>query len=121
MPTAEKQRFLLLFRHPSDQPEPSPEEMQQIFGKWMGWMKEMKAKGQYIDADRLADTGKVVRSPRGSSVTDGPYAESKEAVGGFVVITAAGIAQATDIAKACPGLDYGTTVEVRPIEEMPPI
>lgn len=94
--------------------------MQQIFGKWMEWMKGMKASGQYLDSDRLSDTGKVLRSPRGSAVTDGPYAEAKETVAGFIAITAAGLAQAVEIARGCPGLEYGTTVEVRPIEEMPP-
>ncbi len=121
MPTTEKQRFLLLVRSPSDQPDPSPAEMEKIFGLWAEWMKGMKAKGQYLGGDKLADGGKVVRAKRGAAVTDGPYAESKEEVGGYFVVVADSLAQATDYAKGCPGLDFGTTVEVRPIEEMPPI
>jgi hypothetical protein len=54
-------------------------------------------------------------------VTDGPYAEAKETVGGYVVIAADNLAQAVEIAKGCPGLDYETLVEVRPIEKLPPI
>ena len=113
--------YLLLFRHPEGGPDPTPEEMQQIFGKWMNWLKSMKAKGQYVGGDRLDDGGKVVRNPRGATVTDGPFAEAKEIVGGYIIGAAASLAAATEIAKGCPGLDNGTIVEVRPIEPLPPI
>jgi hypothetical protein len=121
MSTAKKSQFLLLFRHPQDGPDPSPEEMQQIFGQWMAWMKGMKAKGQFVVADRLEDGGKVLRGPAGSTVTDGPFAESKEIVGGFVIVTADSLADASAIARGCPGFAYGTIVEVRPIEDLPAI
>ena len=113
--------YLFVFRHPAAGPEPTPAEMQQIFGKWMAWMKGMKAKGQYIAGDRLDDGGKVVRNPRGATVTDGPFAEAKEIVGGYVIVAAPSLAAAADLAKGCPGLDNGTIVEVRPIEPLPPI
>lgn len=95
--------------------------MQQIFGKWMAWMKGMKAKGLYVGGDRLEDGGKVVRSSKGASVTDGPYAEAKEMVGGYIIVMAESLAEAAEIAKGCPGLDYETVVEVRLIENLPPI
>jgi len=113
--------YLLLFRHPAEGPDPTPQEMEQIFGKWMAWMKGMKAKGQFVGADRLDDSGKVVRNPRGATVTDGPFAEAKEIVGGFVIVAAPSLAAATEIAKGCPGLERGTIVEVRPVEPLPPI
>jgi hypothetical protein len=121
MSNPEKPQFLLIFRSPNDGPDPTPEEMQQIFGKWMAWMKGMKAKGQYVAGDRLDDAGKVLRAPRGSSITDGPYVEAKETVGGYIILTADNLAQAAEIAKGCPGLDGQTIVEVRPIEKLPPI
>jgi len=121
MSKIEKSQFLLLFRSPSDQPEPTPEEMQQVFGKWMAWMKGMKAQGQYVGGDRLEDGGKVLRGPRGGSVTDGPFAEAKESVGGYIIVAADSLTQAAEIAKGCPGFEYGTFVEVRPIEKLPPI
>jgi hypothetical protein len=120
MSNPEKTQFLLLFRHPIAGPDPTPEEMQQIFGKWMAWMKGMKAKGHYVGGDRLDDAGKVLR-PHGSSVTDGPYAEAKETVGGYIIVLADNLAQAAEIAKGCPGLEGETIVEVRPIEKLPPI
>ena len=111
MSNTQKSQFLFLFRHPQSDPDRTPEEMQQIFGKWMAWMKAMKAKGQFVGGDRLEDEGKVVRSVRGASVTDGPFAEAKEILGGYVIVEADNLSQAAEIAKGCPGLDYQTTVE----------
>ncbi|HVW19883.1 MAG TPA: YciI family protein [Opitutaceae bacterium] len=121
MPNQEKAQFLLLFRHPVDQPDPSPEEMQQIFGKWMAWMESMKAQGQFVAAAPLQDGGKVLRGSRGSVVTDGPFTEAKEMVGGYVIVHARDLAEAAEIAKGCPGYDYGTVTEVRPLEKIPHI
>jgi hypothetical protein len=61
----------------------------------------------------LEHNGKIVAGR--NAVTDGPFAESKEAIAGFFVIQADGLEQAVEIAKSCPGLDYGQTVEVRAI------
>ena len=121
MTTATKPQFLLLFHHTLEGPDPTPEEMEKIFGQWMAWMKKMTAKGQMVGANRLQDTGKVLRPPRGSQIFDGPYAESKEVVGGYVLIQADNMDQAMEIARGCPGLDMETTVEVRPVEPLPPI
>jgi len=121
MPTPEKPQFLLMFRSSQDSPDPTPEEMQQIFGKWMAWMKDLKAKGHYVGGHRLEETGKVLRSPRGTSVTDGPYAEAKESVGGLIIISADNLGEAVELAKGCPGLEYQSIVEVRPIENLPAI
>lgn len=121
MSTTPITNYLFVFRNSVDGPEPTPEEMEKIFGKWTAWMKGMKAKGQYVAGDRLEDAGKVIRQPRGATVTDGPFAEAKEIVGGYIIVTAASLAAATELAKGCPGLEYGTIVEVRPIEPLPPI
>jgi len=121
MSTPEKPQFLLLFRNRDDSPDPTPDEMQKIFGQWMEWMKGMKSKGQFVGADRLQDGGKVLRGTGGATVTDGPFAETKEIVGGYVIISADNLAKAAEIAKGCPGFAFGTIVEVRPIEQLPAI
>ena len=115
-------QFLLLFRHSQEGPDPTPAEMEQIMGKWMAWMKGMGARGQFAGANRLQETGRVLRGPGGKDVTDGPFAESKEIVGGYILVTAPDLAAATAIARGCPGLDLGSTiVEVRPVEPLPPL
>jgi hypothetical protein len=121
MTKPEKNQYLFLFRHPQSQAEPSPEEMQKIFGQWMDWMKGMKAQGIYGGGERLDDAGKVVKEHRGVSVTDGPYAESKEVLGGYIIVSADSLDHAAVIAQGCPGLETGCVVEVRPIEPLPQI
>ncbi len=115
-------QFLLLFRHSKEGPEPTPEELQQIFRRWVAWMKGMKARGEFAGADRLLDTGAVLRGPQGASLTDGPFVEAKEVVGGYVLINAPSLPAAIAIARGCPGLATNSTiVEVRPIEPLPAI
>ena len=85
--------------------------------------REIKA-GRMINSGALQPRtlGAQVRiTDRNLSVVDGPFVEAKEVVGGFVVVSAANLAEAAKIAQGCPGLDYGTIVEVRPIEDLPAI
>jgi len=113
-------QFLLLFRHSEEGPDPTPAEMEQIMGKWMAWIKGMNTRGELVGTNRLAETGRVLRGPGGKEVTDGPFAEAKEVVGGYVLIQAGDPAAATAIACGCPGLEMKTTiVEVRPVEPLP--
>jgi hypothetical protein len=112
--------YMFLFRNPADMPDPSPEQMQQNFQKWMTWIQSMKARGQYLAGEPLEDTpSKVLRGPRGKSVSDGPYVEAKEVVAGYMLIAAKDLAQAVEISRDCPGFDVGCTVEVRQIMPIP--
>ena len=111
-----KSQFMLLLRQPSEGPHPTPEEMQKIMARFMEWMKGMGAQGILVASNGLDDTGKVLRGPQGASMSDGPYPEAKEIVGGYVLITADNIGQAVAIARDCPGLDYRMAVEVRPVK-----
>jgi hypothetical protein len=121
MTQIKKTNYLLLFRYAPQSSRQSPEEMQIIFEKWTAWMKGLKAKGNFVGADRLEADGKVLRSPRGATVTDGPYAEAKEIMGGYVILSAGDLTQAVEFAQGCPGLENGYSVEVRPIEQLPAI
>jgi len=105
--------FMLIFRGGSDAMQMSPEESQQHMQKWFAWVAELQAKGIYASGEALLPTGKTVG--KGNVVTDGPFAESKEMVGGFFIVKANSIEEATGIAKACPDLPLGGTVEVRDV------
>ncbi|HSO41107.1 MAG TPA: YciI family protein [Labilithrix sp.] len=111
-------QFLLLLRQPHSGPHPSPAEMQAIMGRFMQWMKAMSDTGVVVGTNGLEDTGKVLRGPRGAAISDGPYAESKEIVGGYVLVTAENLEQAVELARDCPGLDHRMVVEVRPVKRM---
>jgi hypothetical protein len=92
----------------------SPEEMQQNMQRWQTWMSEGIQKGWLLDAgDGLKKEGRVINASK--FVSDGPFIESKEIVGGFSIIQAETIEAATEFAKGCPVLVRGGTVEVRPL------
>lgn len=111
---------MFLFRSPAEAHGGTPEEMQAHFQKWMDWIGVMRKKGQYLAGEPLEDNlGRVLRGPRGTKTSDGPFAEAKEVVGGFMVINAKSLADAAIIAKDCPGLEVGGSVEVRQIMPMP--
>lgn len=107
--------FLFLYRG-GDASE-SREQMQKTMEVWMAWFKELGASGCIKDmGNPLEPGGKVVASS--TSVTDGPYAETKDVIGGYTLIEAADLAAASEIAKGCPILAVGGCVEVRPILQM---
>lgn len=107
--------FLYLYR--GGRRGQTPEESQQIMQKWLAWMQNLTASGNLKDPGQpLEDEGKVVRDR--ATVTDGPYAEAKDLVGGFTLVEADGIAQAAKLAGSCPILEVGGTVEVRPVMKM---
>ena len=100
----------------------SPEHMQEHMGKWMAWIGKLKAANQYVAGEPLLPGGKIVSGPNGKTVTDGPYTEGKEVVGGFFIINAKDITEATELAKGCPDLGDGNSkVQVRQVMkvEMP--
>lgn len=119
MASTEKKRFVFLYRQPSPDPKLSPDEMQRVFTSWMGWLNGLRQSGQLLNSDRLKNSGGVVRGTGGATVTDRPLIEAKEIVGGFMIVAATDLNQALEIAKACPGLEHGGSVEVRPIEPRP--
>jgi hypothetical protein len=96
------------------------EKAAQSMVQWRAWLKEMTDKGQLKDAGLpLERTGKVV-SGTAKTVTDGPYIESKEVIGGFSIIEARDAAEAARIAAGCPVLRGGGSVEVRPVRKFEP-
>ena len=110
--------YLFLFRGGAARREASPEDMQANMRRWGAWFEELTKKGHYHGSGApLENTGRVV-SDNKSGVTDGPFVESKDLVGGYALITANSIDDAATIARDCPIFEYDGFVEVRPIREM---
>ena len=103
--------MLLLCDNPTDWSKVSPQEMQKAIEKYMAWTK----KPFTVDSLRLAnDKGRVLRSEGGKArVTDGPYSETKEVLGGYYTIEAADYDEAVQRAREHPHLEYGGTIVVR--------
>jgi hypothetical protein len=108
--------FLYLYR--GGERETSPERMQQQMQKWMTWLKDLGAKGHIKDQGQpLERSGKIVRG-RNKTVTDGPFAEAKDVIGGFTLVEARDIDQAVELSKGCPVFETDGAVEVRPVMKM---
>jgi hypothetical protein len=105
--------FALLFRQPSyDYNHKTADEMQAINKVWADWIGNIAAQGKFVSSGaRLADEGKVLKA--GGVITDGPFVEIREILGGLIVIKADDIEEATTLAHGCPAIDYGGSVEIR--------
>ncbi|HEY6970168.1 MAG TPA: YciI family protein [Candidatus Angelobacter sp.] len=103
--------MLLLYDDPSGWAKLSPEDMQKAIEKYRAWMQKS------VDAQRLAqDVGKVIRTQGGKPrVTDGPYSETKEVLGGYYTIEAADYDEAVQKALTHPHVEYGNTIEIRQV------
>ena len=95
----------------------TPEQMQQTLQQYFVWSDKLRSEGQYLDGKQLMGGGRIVRMRSGQAAVDGPYAETKENIGGYFLIEAASEDAATEIAKGCPVLGHGGLVEVREIVE----
>ena len=111
----DKPQFLLLLHQPNTGPAPTAEEMQRIMARFAEWMGSLRSKGMVMGTNGLQATGAVLRGTRGAIVSDGPFAESKEIIGGYVLLAADSFDHALEAARDCPGLDYRMAVEVRPV------
>lgn len=116
-PSDDRRQHFILLQYPSDATPPTPDEMQAIMARFNTWMDGLHAQGRVAGTNGLELTGKTLRGPIGQTlITDGPFAEGKEVVGGYVLLTPCTLEEALTAARACPGLDYGMILEVRPVK-----
>jgi hypothetical protein len=106
--------YLLLFRGTDWHMQLSPEEIQRVMGDWSAWFDRLGQQDKLAAANPLENEGAVV-SGKTRAVSDGPFAEAKESIGGFFLLKVDTMEEALAIAKECPALPYGITVEVRPV------
>jgi hypothetical protein len=109
--------YLLVFRDSPEAPQLSPEQMQQHMQKWFTWLSGLKASGTFKAGAPLEPAGKTVRG-KSKKVMDGPFAEAKDVVNGYLLVNAKSFDDATEIGRGCPILDVEGSVEVRQVREM---
>ena len=107
--------YMVLFRTTRWQENLSPEEMQKIMSQTMAWFERLHQQGKMKAAQPLFEEGKVISGKKGSHVADGPFAESKESIGGYLMLTVDTMEEAVSIAQEWPMLECGCTAEVRPV------
>jgi hypothetical protein len=114
--------FMYIFRNTKDAEiayaKLSPAELQADTKKWHGWMGNLAQQGKLIGGQPLFPTGKVVKP--GKKITDGPFIEGKDIVGGYLIIKAKDLDEAVKLSEGCPMYDSPTgSVEVREIMPLP--
>jgi hypothetical protein len=112
-------KHLLLFRRNEWERGLSPEQLQDVVNRWMAWFRRLSAEGVVLGGHPLEETGRVV-SGKGQAISDGPFTESKEAIGGYFLLAECTLEQALEVAKQNPALEHGLTVEVRPVADICP-
>jgi hypothetical protein len=114
--------YVLIFRErsPDMYRRLSPEERQHLLNEWNQWFEGLVAKRKMVRGHPLEPEARIV-SGAGVRVLDEPFAETKEAIGGFFLLAVRDIEEATDVARQCPSLDFGIEVEVRPVSDLCPL
>ena len=120
MNTQNENGYMLLFRGNAWLKNLSSEDKQKVTNEWMAWFRRLMNEGRAIAGNPLESEGKIV-SGKNCVVSDGPFAESKEAIGGYFLLDIATMDEAVAIARECPGLPYGARVEVRPVAAECPV
>jgi hypothetical protein len=113
--------YMLLLHSGLNRPRPSsPDDFATIMKAYMDWTDKIRSEGRHKGGQKLTDdAGRIMQLQGGRvSITDGPYAEAKEIVGGFYVISAKDYKEACEVAEGSPHLKYGGRIEVRQVDEM---
>lgn len=110
------EKFMYLFRGGLEG-APDSEAQQNHMQKWMKWMETLAEKGIMVGGEPLVPSGKQVNGKK-KVVTDGPFIESKELVGGYLIVNAKDINEAVEFSKDCPIFEVDGKLEVRPIRKM---
>jgi hypothetical protein len=115
MNTQNQNGYMLLYRSDEWYKKLSQDDLQRLINQNKAWFERLTAQGKAKPGNALERTGVIVSGKNGRSVTDGPFAESKEAIGGYLRLDVETIEEAIAIAQSSPGLAYGGSIEVRPV------
>ena len=110
----EKYMFIFIGGDPSHL---SPEAQEANMGKWFAWVEKLRKANKYVSGEALLPGGKTIKGSK-KTITDGPFTEGKEVVGGYFVVNAKNLDEATEMAKECPDYDLGGIVEIRQVMKM---
>jgi hypothetical protein len=110
--------ILLLHDCGTARPELSPEEIQVIIGKYKAWGQRLRDAGRIAGGNKLEDgTGRMMRGAGAEvRISDGPFTETKDVIGGFYILLAASYDEAVALCRDCPHLEYGRSIEIRRVQ-----
>jgi hypothetical protein len=116
-----KNQYLLMFSGSEWYNQLSSAEIQKVIEQSKAWFEGLAAAGKVKSGQALARDGATISGKTGRVISDGPFAESKEAIGGYMILEAANLEEAIAIAKDNPALHGGTTIEIRPLADECPL
>jgi hypothetical protein len=113
-------QFIFLIRSEgADFSKYSAGDFQDLLKKYQAWTQKLKTEGRFLAGEKLGnDRGKSLKSKGGQIIVDGPYVDTKEAIGGFYIVEAKDIDEAVEVGKGCPSLTYGGSVEIREVDQV---
>jgi hypothetical protein len=112
------EKFMLLFRGSNVyQADRSPEALQVLTVKMLDWLEKLSSNGKHVASERLQRIGKQVSGTQ-KMVTDSPFGDGGQIIGGCTILLANDINEAVEIAKACPILESNANIEVRPVQNL---
>src|SRR6266571_8163778 len=117
MNTQNENGHMLLFSSNEWYKELSHDEIQKVISQAKAWFDRLNAQGKIKGGQALARKGAIVSGKGSRLMSDGPFAESKEAIGGYLLLDVETLEEAIAIAQSSPSLAYGSSVEVRPLAE----
>ena len=110
--------YLYVFRGGASDPSDSAQAQADEMKRWASWIQGLAQKGHMKGGEPLEREGKVLRG-RSKNLTDGPYADAKDRIGGYLIVSAASLEEATELAKGCPIFEKEVgSLEVRPIAKL---
>ena len=113
--------YMLLFRSDEWYDKLSYDEIKQVISQNNAWIEKLIEQGKVKPGHALQRKGAVVSGKNGRFIADGPFAESKEAIGGYLILNVQTLEEAIAVAGSSPNLAYGTSIEVRPVAEECPL
>lgn len=108
---------MLLFQGAMPTEQPSPQQMEETMGKWFAWINKLAQAGKYDSGEALLPTGKVLKGSH-KNVTDGPFTEGKEIIGGYFIVNANDYDEAVSLCEDYPDYATGGTVLVRQVQKI---
>ena len=115
-----KNGYLLMFHTNEWWKELGREEIEKYIAQNHAWIEQLMSTGKAKGGQALARKGAIVSGKNGRSIMDGPFAESKEVIGGYLLLDVATFEEAVAIAKTAPMIAHGTSIEVRPLTDVGP-
>jgi hypothetical protein len=121
MSTPNGNGHMLLFSSNEWYKELLHDEIQKVINQTKAWFDRLNARGKVKAVQALARKSAIVSGKNGRLVSDGPFAESKEAIGGYLMLDVETLEEAIAIARTNLGLAYGTSIEIRPVTDECPL